>query len=263
MFKDRLWPEGFEFPACVDCNSGSSNDDLLVALLARFDPITGRSNDDGKLDGLMKRVRAQHPDLFERMMPTAREARERNKQLGLLPKSGHTHQEAGVLKLTSELKFAVCVLARKLAKGVFYNDVKIPFPEHGCLILNWFTNADLIRDKTYTAFDGLKNIVGAVPVLRRSSRLLNDQFEYKFSLANEKNVFILQARFGFSFGLVVFGSAIRGHLEKGIAELRETTNHDGPFEILQSSDLSTFADVLEIDSPQADDNNESSKGHAA
>jgi hypothetical protein len=43
---------------------------------------------------------------------------------------------------TIEFHKAVCVLGRKLAKGVYYNETGCIFPSHGCLILNWFTNVD-------------------------------------------------------------------------------------------------------------------------
>jgi hypothetical protein len=53
MFQNRQWPEGFEFPACDRCNCGTSDDDLLIAMLARVDPLENRGDRDGTLPGLM------------------------------------------------------------------------------------------------------------------------------------------------------------------------------------------------------------------
>src|SRR5690348_11173313 len=69
MFQKRQWPEGFEFPACKICNQSSDNQDLIIAMLARFDPTGRQSDDDGKLAGLMKAVNLQFPSLFNQMMP--------------------------------------------------------------------------------------------------------------------------------------------------------------------------------------------------
>ena len=53
MFQGRQWPEGFEFPACDSCNHGTSDQDLLVAMLARMDPFENQGNSDGRLAGIM------------------------------------------------------------------------------------------------------------------------------------------------------------------------------------------------------------------
>lgn len=237
MFQFRQWPEGFEFPSCESCNHGTDNYDLLVAMLARMDPFEEKGNMDGKQIGLMKSVNQQFPGLFQKMTPTASEARRRNRDLGLRPAPGQTHQEAGVVKVPEEFHQAVCVLARKLAKGIYYREVGSPFPDNGCLLLNWFTNADLLRTGKYIVFDLLKELGGTAPPLQRSGKYLNEQFEYKLSLSQEKDILVLQARFGNAFGLVVFGSTLLGKLEAIVTRLREQTQHNGPFAILQSPSL--------------------------
>lgn len=234
MFQYRQWPEGFEFPACTLCNQGTDNEDLLVAVLARMNPFEEKVDSDGKTEGLMRMANKQYPGLFEKMMPSAREARRFNREMGVIPRPGQTHQETGVVKVPDELHEAVCVLGRKLAKGIFYRETLQIFPDSGCLILNWFTNADLVRDGKYAVFELLKEIGGDAPPTERSGKPLGDQFEYKLSLAAERNVFVLQARFGAAFGLVVFGSTVPDLLESQIAELRERESRPGPFSILQS-----------------------------
>lgn len=238
MFQHRLWPEGFEFPACDACNRGTGESDLLVATFARMNPFEETGNADGSLDGLMRMVNKQYPGMFQRMMPSAIEARRHNRKLGLQPAPGQTHQEAGMVKVPEELHEAVCALGRKLAKGLFYRETQRIFPDEGCLLLNWFTNADLIRDGKYVVFDLLKSLTGDAPPTVRSGKHLGDQFEYKLSLAAERNVFIIQARFGGAFGLALFGSTVPGLLESGISRLREQTAREGPFAVLQSPTLS-------------------------
>ena len=209
----------------------------MVAMLARMDPFNNRGNLDGSHLGLMQRVNKQFPGLFAKMMPTPTEARAANRSLGVVPSAGQTHQQSGAVKVPEELHSAVCVLARKLVKGVYYQDTGIPFPNDGCLLLNWFSNAQLLREGRYPVFDLLRELDGHAPQLKRSGKMLNDQFEFKFSIAPDKNILVLQARFGAAFGLAVFGSTKPNMLERIVTRLREETGHAGPFTVLQSSTL--------------------------
>ena len=234
MFQGRQWPEGFEFPACDSCNHGTSDQDLLVAMLARMDPFENQGNSDGRLAGIMEMVHEQFPELFAKMLPSAAEARRKNRELGLQRKVGQTHQDVGVAKIPQQLKSAVATFALKLAKAIFYLVSKQPFPNEGCLLLNWFTNADYLRDGKYVAFESLRGVAGAAPPLKRSGKFLNNQFEYKLSISTDLTTFVLQARFGRSFGVVIFGCALPGHLEAIVEKLTQETGKDGPFSILQS-----------------------------
>lgn len=244
MFQGRHWPEGFEFPACESCNHGTSNDDLLVAFLARLDPTGQDRNQDGRFLAIMRSVNDEFPGLLEKMIVSSNEARRRNKALGLVPAPGQTHRDTSPVKLPSEMHVAVGEFAKKLAKGVYYQETSKAFPETGCLLLNWFTNIDFVRHGGFIVFDLLKEIAGQVPRLKRSKILLNDQFEYKVSMADDNSIFLLQARFGQMFGLVVAGSAVTGQLESMVEKKREETGSKGPFQVLQSPSLSCRSRVL-------------------
>ena len=82
LFQRRRWPEGLEFPACDDCNFGTSDQDVVVAMLARMSPDGSAGNQDGKIAGLLRNVNAQFPGVLRKMMPTPLEARKRNRALG-------------------------------------------------------------------------------------------------------------------------------------------------------------------------------------
>lgn len=236
MFQFRKWPEGFEFPSCKSCNQGSSNDDLLIAMLARVDPFEFRGDLDGTNLGLLRSVNRQFPGLLKKMMPTAVEARRNNRELGLHPKVGQTHQEVGVVRITEEFHDAVSVFARKLSKGIYYRETGAVFPNDGCLLLTWFTNTELQRIGKYSALDALKELSGVTVPLQRGGSYLNDQFDFKLSISPDLYHFVLQAVFGNSFGIVVFGSSLVGKLESITAQLHEQLDRDSPFSVLQSSD---------------------------
>lgn len=225
MFQYRQWPEGFEFPACDACNDGTRDDDLLIAMLARVDPFQNKGDLDGTTAGLMARAHKRYPGMFRKMLTIDEDGQPRA--------SGHW-------QITDEMREAVDVLAAKLTKGVYHLHTRAIFPNDGGLVMTWFTNTDVIADGGYKLFDVLKHIAGDAPMLIRSGKYLNDQFEYRFSLSPEQHILALQAKFASAFGFVVFGSTRAGLLEKYVQQvITAAPRADGvdPFRILQSASL--------------------------
>jgi len=137
------------------------------------------------------------------------------------------------LKVTPEIEQAVGVLAKKLAKAIFYMETGQIFPAAGSLILFWFTNIELHREGRYAAFELLRDVTGKAPTLERGKQPLNDQFEYKISFTEDKGAFALQVNFGSAFGFVVFGSAHANLIDSAVRRLRES-GRPGSIVVLQS-----------------------------
>lgn len=233
LFQERAWPEGFEFPACESCNSGTADIDLVVSMLARMDPIGNAGDTDGKQAGYMRNVNGGFPRLFREMMPTAVEARRFNRQCGIVPGPGQSHQQVCPVKVPKDIDAAVCVFARKLTQAIFYQKTRTIFPSSGRLALNWFTNADLFREGRYIVFELLKQIGGEVPVLQRAGTNLSSQFQFKWSISDDGRYVVLQALFGNAFGFVVLGSLAPGILEEMFARLTQKTGNAGPFKFVK------------------------------
>ena len=233
LFQNRIAPDGFEFSSCAPCNNYSSDEDLIVAVIARMGSAE-HGDADGRLVGMMKNLNRQRPDFYKTFLPSATEARANNRQLGIEPDPGMTYQEMGVLNINDETKAAIRVFAKKLAKGITYYETDLVFKNEGCLALNWFTNANVIGDGGYKVFKLLSHINGATPKLSRNRVILNNQFEYKFSLSNDKNLILIQAKFGESFCLVIAGCMTPGHLEGLLEKTHKGLEADyQPFEIIQ------------------------------
>jgi hypothetical protein len=93
LFQHKHWPEGFDFAACAACNHGTSDQDAIVAMLARMDPDDSVGNTDGRAAGIIKNVGNQFPHMFAKMLPSATVARRKNRELGVRPGPGQTHQD--------------------------------------------------------------------------------------------------------------------------------------------------------------------------
>jgi hypothetical protein len=238
MFDQKMWPEGYEFAACAKCNNGTSNQDLIIAWMARIDYKDLSADGDLQTLGLLKAVHRQHPKLVKQLLPSAIEAKRKNRDLGITPAPGKTHADVGVVNITQEMQNAVSTFSKKLAKAIYHMHTKTIFPSDGCLLLGWFTNVEFVRESGFIPFNVLNDIAGVTPSIERSGKSLDNRFRYKFSITNDSKLFALQAMFGNSFGLIVFGCTQSGQLEGVINELRMSTDKvTGALIVLQSSQL--------------------------
>lgn len=235
LFQHKRWPEGFEFAACETCNHGTGDQDAIVAMLARMGPDEATGNTDGRVPGLIKNVGNQFPQMFTKMLPSAIEARRKNRELEIKPGPGQTHQDVAPVFVPEEMSLAVESFARKLAKAVYLREVGAIFPNEGTLLLNWFTNIELVKQGKYVLLDLLKDVPARAVPLRRGGKYLDEQFQYKLSITPENHAFILQARFGVAFGVVIFGSTRPQVIEPVVEQLRAKYGKDGPFVMLQSA----------------------------
>ena len=234
LFQHKHWPEGFHFAACAACNHGTGDQDAIVSMLARMDPDEAMGNSDGRVPGLIKNVGNQFPAMIAKMLPSATEARQKNRELSVKPGPGQTHQDVAPVLIPKEMSLAVETFARKLAKAIYFREVGAIFSNEGTLLLNWFTNAELVKHGKYVLFDLLKDVPGRAVPLRRGGKYLDEQFQYKLSITSENHVFILQARLGVAFGFVIFGSTQTQVIEPVVELLRAKYGKDGPFVMLQS-----------------------------
>jgi hypothetical protein len=230
LFQNRAWPVGFEFPSCEDCNLGSSDEDLLVTMLARS---CWTSKDDGAFQGIVAKADQRYPGIIKRMVRSSMEARQENRRLGITPPPGETHKQQ-LVKLPPEYHEAMTVFSRKLAKGIYYLETGSIFPNDGALLLHWFTNEVLINNDRYPAFNLMKDLGGKTPPVMRGNRFLNDQFSYRTNVSPELDIFTVEASFTSAFGLMIFGSRNPGQMEGIVENLRTTTGKDGPFVVIQS-----------------------------
>ena len=157
--------------------------------------------------------------------------------MGLQPAPGQTHQEVGTYKFLPEMRLAVCVVARKLLKGLHYQRTGRIFPDHGCIISRWATNADTKHVGLGVELMGKHTDVPVwlLPVAR-NGRNLSDQFDCQFY--HRDAVTLTHAKFGAAFNFMALGFESAG---SGEAYYREShgPGHEA-WEVLQSSTLPTF-----------------------
>ena len=213
MFRDRVWPEGFEFPACTACNGGTANEDLMIAFLARLSG--GDQETLSKGAGLMRDVHRRFPGLLASMFrrTTPIQARTDARRFGLRPKPGQTYQELGIVDIPEAMHESVAVLAGKLTKGIFYQKAGTAFPSEGGILFRWFTNAQRLEHGRIFVLDALKGIAAMGVPLVRAGKDLKDQFDFLYSVDESGDLHLLQVVFGTTFGFVTIFSQVPGRLE--------------------------------------------------
>lgn len=228
MFREKIWPEGFEFPACLSCNSKASDNDLIVGVMARM------TRDGEDLSGLFKSLRRQKPKLLPQMVKmSASEARRSVKELGLVKPKGLTYREVGVVNITDDMRVAVKTLASKLSKAIYFLMSGRIFPSSGGMLFYWFTNAQLHQHGSIYALDTLAQFKYQTKELKRANNSLKDQFDYRYSITDDANTHLIQVTFGNSFGFVIIMNPDESEIIALNKATEKETNKKSCFELIK------------------------------
>lgn len=237
LFSNKVWPKGFEFPACLDCNNGSSDQDLLVSLLAKtgWSSMNNTSNDNA-IHGLIARSSMRNPGMLERMVLSAQSELIPKHQngFGLIPEP-YDPQHQIAMTLPPEFDNAMNVFARKLAKGIFYKETGTIFPSQGALLMQYFTNAEWPTSDESEVFAMMKAAGGDAPPVVNGKTDLSDQFWYQKCFAPQNGIFAIQANFTGTFRLEIFGSSAPGQLEAIVNVLEDVKGRNSPWRLIQSN----------------------------
>lgn len=200
FFESRQWPEGFEFPACVRCNRATRHDEQVVAMLSWIYPDP--STEKGKAE-VYERIRAvahNYPAVLEEMRPSARQLRDAVKKYGVKRRPGQSLSELPVLSAKGPLvNAAVENFSRKLFCALYYKHTGQILPTSGGVAVRWYSNVQIERDEIPRS---LAPVLAGFPKLQRSRTNLDDQFFYRWGVADTKAVAAFLAFFRRSFAII-------------------------------------------------------------
>jgi hypothetical protein len=234
MFQYSQWPMGFAYPACEDCNHGSSRFDHVFAVIARNDPSDESGNEDGRLFLQLAAINEAFPGLAGEVIVTACEARQLNRQLGKLPSAGMLQQDTGIANFPPLFVEAVEQVASKLAKGLYLRFFGEIFPKAGAIAVTFETNVNLVKFGYYNIIAMLDGLGGLVlPSMSNNGRSLETQFQCKVTKFCDCGHFLVQARFGRSFCIAAICNPKASELKAMLDELRKSGGAMGPFRVLQ------------------------------
>lgn len=235
LFKGRQWPEGFVFPACRECNSGSSDDDVWVAFLAHLNGGDDRLQQYKRVLYKLRQIAAPSLNEMFGLGPVA--ARAAARRLNMRPAPGQTYRDLPLVKVPEAAHRAVGSLAGKLTKALYHRATGNVFPVQGGIMYHWFTNAQMMEHGQIPALEVLRGIAAMLPPVVRNGKDLSDQFQCLHSSDEPGELHVLQVAFGRVFGFVSMASTNPGQLESFVAtmEARFGTERK-PFTFVSSND---------------------------
>jgi len=197
VFHDNRWPEGYVFPACVKCNSGSREADNWAGFLSMMDPNIDWS--DTALEKNAKRLvsldRASPGLIKDFFGSSALEKKSMARRLKMGREPGQTYADLPLVKIPAVAQEWMDVFAPKLTKALHFEHThRIPSSNVG-LRYWWYTNASQMEGKV----PQIVNNDFGFPNVRRANVDLSGQFNYRYQVSNdgEMGLFVIGFRFAF------------------------------------------------------------------
>ncbi|MES1985632.1 MAG: hypothetical protein V4461_11820 [Pseudomonadota bacterium] len=192
-FKNRAYPEGFEFPACSSCQAASRKDDMAFAFYVRLLDRNPENFDDAEIDRMMAGLRNNLPHLFPDGHLTNREKRKVLRQMGLEKPQGLALSQVPAVKFDSIVHSHIDRYTRKIALALYYREQGVSARRDHMMLASWGQSAS----PTFVAsMAGFVNMTPIVTVGARSNLNFGDQFSYRCNKRLQPDVFAMIAQFG-------------------------------------------------------------------
>ena len=188
-FNDRQWPVGYDFPACLSCNSTSAHHEQLISVLSRMGSINPTAEEAAEYEFLLEGLRNNHPNVVNEMRASANQVRAFLRTRGQSLGNGLTSRDVPILSVRGQLvKAAVAEFARKLFLSLHYKHTGNIVSPSGGIAMKWITNSSEENPEFVDSINQLRNGLPHNPEMKRSSARLENQFSYKY-FTNDEGTF--------------------------------------------------------------------------
>lgn len=200
IFSERKWPEGYVFPACMRCNSGSKESENWIALLSCMHGLDAAETP--RIAGEFMRIGRSllKPAILKEMLLSSSAKRQLTRKIGADLEPGQTFSEFPLVRVPSAATAAVPVFAAKLAKALHFMHTDRVVPNEAAIEHRWFTNYNSAEGKVP---EEIFTVPTGAPALRRGKVDLGGQFNYRFGVANNGELSMFTIWFRSSFCMVV------------------------------------------------------------
>lgn len=224
FFIDRQWPEGFEFPACDNCNQETRFIELRLALISRLDPtLPDDSPAHAEAYKLLSRIAKTEPGFIQDLLkPVGSESKKK-----VLSNFNISFNELDLLEIDTivsapkSMSNDVEKYGYKLAKAVHWKHTGRIVPEHADLLCYWQSNADM---NTHRVDLIISEFLKGIGTTSRNNKHLEDQFVYRWGVSPDGSLGAYYFLFRFTFSVVVFLSFKKDGLADARAAVKEISN---------------------------------------
>ncbi|HEY4698011.1 MAG TPA: hypothetical protein VIH29_08425 [Gallionella sp.] len=201
FFRDRQWPNGYEFPACIECNRATRYEEKVIALFSRFNSNNETEADNAEFEKMVAEVAKHDPEFISDIRPlSANEIRRFLKDRDIEKPAGIATSDIPIVKFGDIVNKSVRKFGRKLFLALWYKHTGTVLPKSGGMRIIWMTNASpAIDDATLTA---MFQTLNGIPPIIKNSRHLHDQFTYRYVVTTTGDGAGFFVWFRQSFGLL-------------------------------------------------------------
>jgi hypothetical protein len=201
LFQGKQWPEGYVFPACAACNSGASDDELLMGVAVRI--LVGRAptaEEQRELENALSGVRHRMPNVLRAFRERSRvETRRFFRENGVDQRS-LAPDELYLMEIPREIQEAEARYGAKLGKALHYMHTRRIAPADAAVKVKVFTNVDLIKPNF--PVETLRILTNGA-VIQRGDTSLHERFTYRFAVTDTGEASAFWIVFGESTAMLV------------------------------------------------------------
>ena len=151
-FDNKHFPDGFEFPSCLNCNASTSKEEQFVAAFSRTLSHPERPAIGAEIQRYLHGTANNSPQIFRDIRASA------------LPGGG------GVIELSPAARSAILTVLQRWAKAFHYRETRVIVPRQARIGVTYFTN--LQTDFPSSIMEGEAH------TLTRNGKSLGDQAFY-------------------------------------------------------------------------------------
>lgn len=192
-FYGRAGPDGFEFPACFDCQTATRQAELALGFYARFLDFSEEnySSDEGRK--LIQGMNNNLPHLLPRTDIGGSIKRRAMRQVGLQRPPGTFLSDMPLIHISAKVRPYFEAYARKLACALFYRERARIAPSDYWIWSSWTAQG------MPTQVDSLHSFIEMTPYVRVGSRKnlsFGDRFSYRYNCGDSPDMMATLAQFG-------------------------------------------------------------------
>ncbi len=193
-FYGRAYPEGFEFPACEQCNSQSSLDEQVFALLCHLSDRNPENYDATQTSKLISGVRNNQPQLLPNPRLSANDKRRGLKQTGQRLPIGASLADVSMAFVPRQNDQIVKRVTAKIGQALYYRHKGKIVPLTHSLTCNWTQSSNL---KQMAPFDQIAKDFVFFEKGKRANLNFGDRFQYVWNEEEdgEPDIFGMIAQF--------------------------------------------------------------------
>lgn len=218
-FPGRQAPEGYEFPACADCQSETRLDEIGFATLVFSLAHESVRLDKDAVQKLFSGLQNNLPEAARFRALSTNDKRKAARRLGLALPAGATYLEAPFLGINEELRECADRYICKIARALYYKHLGSIAPA------NAFTHGMWLDGKMPANSGGISAWAETMPSLFRGTRSnvdLGNYFTYRTNFSAEEKAFAVIGQFasGMAFSGICAAGEVGEKLEALEDELR-------------------------------------------